>query len=119
MQKIMISVIHITLILAILVAGLPTVNANKSIRTNLSFEGTTATCSVKISAEKSTDNIVVSVQLYQGTTLVSEWNDVSGKGTFSFSETATVKKGKSYTMKTKCTINGKSQSVADVTKKCK
>ena len=84
-----------------------------------SGRGTTATCSVSVSAEKVTDKIEVSVQLVCGSDVVAEWTGLSGTGTFRFNETASVKRWKTYTMKTTCSINGKSYPVADITKKCK
>lgn len=119
MQKFYITIIQITLVFSILIAGFPIIKASQGAIASLAFDGTTATCSVNVSAAKVTDKIVVSVKLYQGKTLIAEWNDMSNHGKFTFSDTATVKKGKTYTMKTECSINGKSQSIASITKKCK
>ena len=86
---------------------------------DLSFNVTTATCSVYVRPEKASDTVEVSVQLLCGNTIVAEWDGMTGTGVFSFEETASVKKRKTYTMKTTCSINGKTYPIADVTKKCK
>lgn len=81
----------------------------------LDFNGTTATCSVRISAPGKT--IKATMQLWQGNTLVDSWSG-SGTSTLRLSETHSVTKGKTYTVRVTCTVNGSSYAVNPVTKTC-
>ena len=110
MQKTISIAMSIVLSLVIAVSSISILKVGKSVTTDLSMSGTTATCFVNVRSEKSTDNIEISVKLYCGDEVVAEWNGVSSEGTLYFSRTATVKKGKTYVMKTSCSINGKSYS---------
>ena len=119
MQKI-IAVLKPTLLAVILLVGsISLLGVGKSITTDLAISGTTATCSVSVRPESIYDNIEVSVQLVCGSEVVADWSGLSGIGSFRFNEDVAVKKGKTYTMKTTCSINGTSYPIVDVTKKCK
>ena len=69
---------------------------------------TTATCSVFIRANKANDDISADISLWQGNSCIESW-EASGSGTLNFESTATVSKGKSYTLKIDFSINGKIQ----------
>lgn len=84
-------------------------------RATLDFNGTTATCSVRISAPGKT--IKATMQLWQGNTLVDSWSG-SGTSTLRLSETHSVTKGKTYTVRVTCTVNGSSYAVNPTTKTC-
>ena len=118
MQKIMMTVVPILLSVVLTLTSFPIDRVGKSVTSDLSISGTTATCSVSVRPEKSTDTVEISVQLVCGSEVVAEWTGISGTGTLRFSKTASVKKGKTYTMKTTCKINGTSYPIANVTKKC-
>jgi hypothetical protein len=75
---------------------------------SLSFHDTTATCSVFIRANKANDDISADISLWQGNSCIESW-EASGSGTLNFESTATVSKGKSYTLKIDFSINGKIQ----------
>lgn len=74
------------------------------IRPLLSFEGTTAICSVPIFAERNGEISIV-VKLWQGKTVIKTWRD-DGVGTLLFEEKETVTKGKTYGLSADVTING-------------
>lgn len=84
----------------------------------LSFTGTTATCSLKVYANYSTDHIEASVKLMHGSTIIKQWNNLSDYGYMDFSDTATVVSEYTYTMKVTLKVNGVSYNVADITKTC-
>lgn len=82
---------------------------------DLNFNGTTAICGVRISAPGKT--IKATMQLWQGNTLVDSWNG-SGTSMLRLSGTHSVTKGKTYTVRVTCTVNGSSYAVNPVTKTC-
>ena len=84
----------------------------------LSFSGTTATCSLKVFAEHTTDSIVATVTLKHGSSTVKQWSNLTDDGILDFSDTASVLHGETYTMQVTLTINGSPYPVADVTKTC-
>lgn len=69
------------------------------------FNGTTASCGVKITADNPTDKISASMELWQGNTLIDNW---SGNGTwvFTLEGTATVSKNKTYDLVVNYSVNG-------------
>ncbi len=81
----------------------------------LEFNGTTAVCNVRIS--KPGNTIKATMQLWQGNTLVDSWNG-SGTSTLRLSGTHSVTKGKTYTVRVTCTVNGSSYAVNPTTKTC-
>ena len=115
MQKIIVTLIPILLSAALFI----TMGVGRSITSNLSISGTTATCSVSVRPEKNTDKVEISVLLTSDSEIVAEWSGQTSVGTLRFSEDAEVKSGKTYTMHTTCKINGVSYTIADVVKKCK
>lgn len=84
-------------------------------KANLEFNGTTAICSVRITEAGKT--IKATMQLWQGNTLVDSWSG-SGTSTLRLSETHSVTKGKTYTVRVTCTVNGSSYAVNPTTKTC-
>ena len=84
---------------------------------NLSFDGTTAECSVSCRGEKTTDKITATLTLYQGNTIVDSW---SASGTFrvALSEKCSVKRGSSYKLTLTWSVNGVQQSTTSVTGRC-
>lgn len=49
----------------------------------ITFDGTTATCTVNVRGDKTTDTISLTAKLYQGSTCVKTWN-TSGTGAVHF-----------------------------------
>lgn len=82
---------------------------------SISFSGNQATCTVNIIANRMTDKISASMELYQGNTLVNSWKG-SGTGILKMEKTASVTKGKTYTLTVSSTTNGTSQPPVSVTK---
>lgn len=70
---------------------------------SLTFSGTTANCTVIVSAVGS--EIDVTMELWTGSTLVDSWNN-DGTTRVVVEGSCTVTKGKTYTLKTYGTIDG-------------
>lgn len=88
-----------------------------SVVPKLTFSGTTANCSATVIANSSSDDISITVKLWQGTKCLKTWND-SADGYLSFKGTTSVTKGKTYKLTVDATINGVKQSTATVSAKC-
>lgn len=108
-------VLVLALILALPAQAISTRAANGY--PTLSFDGTKASCTASIKGASSKDSISVTLTLYQGSTKIDSW---TASGTYSvyISDSCTVQKGKSYTLKLTYSINGVSQSATSVTKTC-
>ncbi len=85
---------------------------------SLTFNGTTATCSLDVYAERTTDSIEATVVLKNGTIPIKQWPNMTANGYMIFSDTAYVTSGCTYTMQVTLKINGVSYAVADITKVC-
>ena len=81
----------------------------------LSFSGTTANCSVSVTAFGK--DISVTMQLCQGDTVLKTWYG-SGRSVVSLSEEKSVVRGNTYTLKVSGTIGGEAFDGAPVTCKC-
>ena len=88
-----------------------------SVYPNLSFSDTTATCSVLIRANKANDKISADITLWQGNSCIESW-ETSDSGTVKFESTATVDKGKSYTLQIDFSINDVAQPSVSCSKTC-
>ena len=84
----------------------------------LSFNGTTATCSVLASGDYITDDISLEIELWQGNNLIESWSK-SGEAYIEFADTVSVIKGKTYTLKVYAEINNVEIPVVTITKTCK
>lgn len=84
----------------------------------LSFNGTTAICTIYVRADKSTDPISVTAKLWTGSTCLKTWV-LSGKGSIREDRDATVSRGKTYKLTVDYTINGVKQPQKSVTKTCR
>ena len=84
---------------------------------NLSFSGTTANCTVRVVADSFSHEIEATIKLWQGSTCVATWEE-EGKGILSFSDTATVTKGKTYTLTVDAIVNDVAQPQASTSAKC-
>ena len=60
---------------------------------SISFNGTTASCTVFVYAEQMTDDIDAVIKLWQGSQCIKTWEE-SSVGDLAFSGTATVSRGK-------------------------
>lgn len=82
---------------------------------NLSFSGTTAQCTAKVSDFGK--EIKLTMSLWDGMTCLVMWSD-SGTSTVSMSETCTVEAGRSYTLQVGGTVGGQALKTVSVTRTC-
>jgi len=82
---------------------------------DLSFNGTTANCS--ISVKEAGSSISVTLKLYKGTTLVKSWSK-SGTGKVELDKTWICISGQSYTLNADVIVDGSPVSVTPITKTC-
>ena len=84
------------------------VSARSSIVPVLTFDGTTANCSVSATGTLYTDKVSVVLKLWQGSNCIATWDD---EKTYyvAISKSVTVKKGQSYMLTADVAINGVSQ----------
>lgn len=87
------------------------------VRPILLFSGTTATCTVTARGKTPTDAVRATTKLWNGRTCLNTWT-ASGTGSLRMSKTATVSRGKTYTLTVDYTINGIKQPQRSVTKTC-
>lgn len=81
----------------------------------LSFSGKSATCGCNVSDLGKT--LQVTMELRDGTTLVDSWYK-SGTSKVMMSQTATVTRGRTYTLSVRVMINGVSYGPYSITKQC-
>ena len=72
----------------------------------ITVNGTTATCDVSCVGERTSDELVATMRLYRGSTLIATWVE-RGNGYIFFTETKTVTSGYTYTLTVDLVINGK------------
>lgn len=72
---------------------------------SITFNGTKATCFVRITADKPADKISATMELWQGSNLIDSW-DGEGTWTFKLEGTITVSKNKTYQLVVNYSING-------------
>lgn len=72
---------------------------------SLKFDGTTATCFVRITADKPADKISATMELWQGDNLIDSWSG-TGTWTLKLEKTATVSKNKTYDLIVSYSVNG-------------
>lgn len=87
------------------------------VKPNITFSGTTATCSVSVIGNSAKDSISLTVKLYSGNACIATWTD-SGSGNLNFSRTKTVQKGSTYKLTADVSINGTALSTASTTGTC-
>ena len=103
MKKVVFAALLLFLI-AIPVSAQATQRSTASIP-NITFSGTTATCTVSVNGDSANDSISLTAKLYQGNKCIATWTD-SGNGKLRFSRTKTVQSGKTYKLTADVTING-------------
>lgn len=86
-------------------------------RPMLSFNGTTAFCSVICRGDNSNDTIDATLTLYQGSTYVDSWSG-SGKDRVALSGTCEAVSGKSYKLVVDYSVNGVSKPSVSTTRRC-
>lgn len=86
------------------------------VRPTISFSGTTAACQVKVYANTG-ESITADITLYEGGSCIESWS-VTGKGTLTFTDTVTVRNGKTYTLSVDAVIAGVAMDTAQTSKTC-
>lgn len=84
----------------------------------ISFNGTTATCTVFVYAEQMTDDIDAVIKLWQGSQCIKTWEE-SSVGDLAFSSTATVSRGKTYQLTVDVTLAGNTQPRVSIQGTCR
>lgn len=109
----------VSMIILMLMLTLPAQATSRQIGVSpsLTFNNTTATCSVFIRANKANDKISADITLWQGNSCIESW-EASDSGTLTFQSTTTVEKGKSYTLKVDFSINDVVQPSVSYSKIC-
>ena len=115
MRKLLSAVLALSIMFTLCIPVHAETRGSNQIIPSLSISGTTATCKLTVVSSNNTYPIEASVKLMNGNTIVKSWYGITAKGYLSFSDTASVSKGNTYTMKTTVKINGVSYSVADIT----
>lgn len=89
-----------------------------TIAPGIEFNGETATCTVNVCANYTTDSIFAIVKLFdENNTCVKTWVQ-SGSGFLNFSRTIEVTSGVEYTLRAYVTINDESNPAVSVTGTC-
>lgn len=83
----------------------------------LSFDRTTAICTVYIRGNSSTDTIKATVKLLSGLKCLAEWKSES-IGSVKIKESHHVSKGRTYKLTVDYTVNGIKQPQSSVTRTC-
>ena len=79
--------------------------ATRAVVPRISFNGTTASCTVFVAADRPTDDIEAVIKLWQGSKCIETW-EASSVGDLAFSGTATVSRGKTYQLTVDVTLEG-------------
>ncbi|HJH81481.1 MAG TPA: hypothetical protein OIL99_02390 [Clostridiales bacterium] len=82
---------------------------------SLAFNGTSATCTVTILGERTTDRISAVMELWQGNILIDDWS-ASASGILKIDETATVERNKTYKLTVNYTVNGVAQTPVSISR---
>ena len=85
---------------------------------SISFNGTTASCTVFVYAEQMTDDIDAVIKLWQGSQCIKTWEE-SSVGDLAFSGTATVSRGKTYQLTVDVTLAGNTQPRVSIQGTCR
>lgn len=86
-----------------------------SVEPDINFDGTRATCSVLIFGDRTTDEIVATMELRQGGRLIDDWS-ASGYGILKIRETATVARNTTYTLEIEYSVNGDSKTPVSISR---
>ncbi len=116
LQRVMAAVILPAMLVSMLALSFG-IKAGRRVHVDLNISKNRATCLVSIATPNIADSIEVSVILTDGSNNVGQWDNITGSGVLSFSESVNVEKGKTYTMKTVVKINGVTWPVNDISKK--
>ena len=82
---------------------------------DIEFDGTEATCTVRIVGDRTTDKIEATMELRQGSRLIDDWS-ASGNGFLEISKTATVARNTTYTLTVEYSVNGDSKTPVSISR---
>ena len=82
---------------------------------DIEFNGTEAICTVRITANRTSDKITATMKLWQGSKLIDEWS-ASGSGILKIHETATVEKNKTYKLTVEYIVNGEMKTPISISR---
>ena len=117
MKKLIALMLAIVLIVSISISANAAAPRFLSIYPGLTFDGTTANCSVRIIGSTTNDEIDATIKLWRGSTCLRTWR-VSDDGYLFWSGTATVTKGKTYDLTVDLVYNGVSKPRVSVSGTC-
>lgn len=83
----------------------------------LTYEGSTAKCTLAVTGDYTTDKIEAVIQLWYGSTCLKTWTK-SGMGYLTFNDTYKVSANREYTLTADVKFNGISNPRVSITKKC-
>lgn len=83
----------------------------------LTFSGTTANCECWVRDDSPSAYLVVTMKLWSGNTVLKEWSQ-AGTQSVSLNQTATVTKGKDYTLTIDVMVNGILKPRQSITRTC-
>lgn len=86
-------------------------------RITLTFDGTTAVCSATCYGNQASDDLDVTLTLYQGSTYIDSWSG-SGKWRVALSGECEAKSGKTYRLELTYSINGVEMPATSTTNTC-
>lgn len=113
-KRILVFALLAAMLLTVPVAAAPRASL---VRPTISFNGTTATCKVRVTAESVNDSITADITLYEGSRCIESWT-ATGTGTLTFTDTVTVKSGKTYTLSVDAVVAGVAMDTAQTSKTC-
>lgn len=87
------------------------------VQANISFSGTSATCTASARADNARDSVVLVAKLWHGNTCLSVWT-ATGTQSAQLQKTKSVTRGETYKLTLDVTINGVSQPTRTVTRTC-
>ncbi|MGM9889866.1 MAG: hypothetical protein ACI317_03450 [Floccifex porci] len=107
-------------IVAVLLFAIPTEAATTralKVSPSLSFSGTTATCSVLVMADRPSDQIELTMKLWDGSKCIKTWS-TTGNGNLLLEKNAAVVMGKTYKLTADISINGTGKPTVSITGTC-
>lgn len=108
-------VLAIVMLLTALAAPVMAAEARiTSIAPEITFDGTTANCSVIIGGNNTSEKLEATMKLYRGSTLIATWT-AEGNGYIIWSATKTVTRGYTYKLTVTLTVDGVACSPVYVT----
>ncbi len=113
MKKILSMLLVMTLLLA--VSAYAVVPRTIDVLPDITFNGTKADCSVRITGDYLTDTISATMTLKYGSTVIASWSD-SGSGILKMEESATVELNKTYTLTVAYSVNGVTKTPVTITR---